>query len=714
MKCDERKPTCSRCIDRRLKCPGYPANVLKWSAKHEIHKTCTSIRTPAPSESTTTGEAYTQELTRRNKTIDGYDNRLDPIIQQGHHYAEPADLYGLLSPMFDANGSSYTDSRRTTFADVHPMLNSSEPTPDFPMTDSPFSAFETSFEHEGCSSDAATIHGVSNEHYAADHLAEAANFPRHDNAFVDGGAPPTYRRDSSTVGFLSDQNSATSPVLWNGTPRSDSFNTSLSPTILHIPTVLVEYYFQKVCRDCSTFDSPYNPFRSTVAEMQSNSAPINYVIQSLAASKLADDMPRMRLTGMEAQGKALEHLRRESMTANGLHNVSEEVLCSILLLGMTTSWHVREDLGVEYLILARRIIMAKSQAYEPTAKSNLEFYQNALKYWTMIVSIVSDRTTDFDESDDNVHGAAGPLPSPSRQLKKIMPHPWTGISPTPQQLFGQVLQLIRKTRGDPGRKQGSGYSRAGIASIFNAITAAERLEAKCWSLPIPSVEDIKDTEDTNTPPVHHVLTAKAYLLAALLHIYMVFPDVLDSRIQARSSSGHATSILEIDSQDTNMAHIVSAAAVWPQRSSDDPHGFWLRDLGLRVVECLEDIDVKSSTRVVHPPLLLSVASALIFVGRERRMPIGNTERMDTAQTFEQSDTTNLGQCQSIGDLNVRIRQCRAFITTRLETMHALMRFHAIDNILRVVKEVWRRADTGSQDIFWMDIMHELRCESIFG
>lgn len=558
---------------------------------------------------------------------------------------------------------------------------------------------------------------LSDGGYADNSSVHSVDVPCQAGASVGVIGHPIRRRKSSAHDIVSIGNLTALLVSRRGTSLSSTSTTSLSPTILHVPTVLVEYYFRNVCRECSTYDSSYNPFRSTVAEMQFNSAPINYAIQSLAASKLADDMPLMKITGIEAQGKALDHLKRESMAANGLHNVSEEVLCTLLLLGMTTSWHVREDLGVEYLLLARRIIAAKSRVPGLIMRSNLTFYQNALKYWTMIVSIVSDRAEDSDEYDGDLCGDISPLPlSTAVQLEKIMPHPWTGISPAPQQLFGQVLQLIRKTRGESNRRQSSGFSRARIASMFNAITAAERLEAKCWSLRVPAVNEIEDTEDSSTPPIHHVLTAKGYLLAALLHIYMMFPDVLESRIQKEAFySEDSNLVLEVDPQDVNMAHIVSATTTWPQRSTQDPHSFWLTDLGLRIVECLEGIEVKSGTRVVHPPLLLSVASVLVSVPHEEtKLTPQSTNHLDNVHILDPGKTAGPRYGQSKENPDVHIQHCRTFIIHRLETMHALMRFHAIDNILKVVKEVWRRADTGSKDIFWMDVMHELRCESLFG
>lgn len=256
---------------------------------------------------------------------------------------------------------------------------------------------------------------------------------------------------------------------------------------------------------------------------------------------------------------------------------------------------------------------------------------------------------------------------------------------------------------------------AGVASVLGAITTARRLEAKCWTLSIPSVNDIDDTNDTSTPSIHHVLTARAYLLCTLLHIYMVFPDVLQERIELHLAQGLTSSIFEIHSYDVDTAHLVTPELVWSQRAADDSHKLWLRDIGLQIVECLRAIDVKSGTRVVHPPLLLSVASALCLAQFEdSQIDSRKFENITIPREFQLP--INIGSIRSHGidRGDSHVRQCRTFIVNRLENMHALMRFHAIENILTVVKEVWRRADTGSTNIFWMDIMHELRCESIFG
>lgn len=49
--------------------------------------------------------------------------------------------------------------------------------------------------------------------------------------------------------------------------------------LLHLPTMLVEYYFGYVCQIFSSFDGTLNPFRSTVGRLWDGSAPIYYAIQ---------------------------------------------------------------------------------------------------------------------------------------------------------------------------------------------------------------------------------------------------------------------------------------------------------------------------------------------------------------------------------------------------------------------------------------------------
>lgn len=499
--------------------------------------------------------------------------------------------------------------------------------------------------------------------------------------------------------------------------RNQNISMTVSPlssTLLHVPTLLVDYYFQKVCRECSTFDSSANPFRSKISEMRHMSAPVHYVIQSLAAAKLADDMPRMKVVGLEAQGQALQTLKEELFAVETLHDVSDEVLYTLLLLGMTTSWHAREDLGLEYFYLARRIIRNKSRNRQVTGQPRLEFFEDALTYWTMITSMVS---RDIETSDTPVAGSLTVIGPPPRFVTEgIMPHPWAGISPRSLQLFGQVLQLIQRIRGGVGIEISSPYSKARVNGITGASATAEALEADCWSVSIPSVDQLIDTGDPHTPALHYVLTAKAYLLSTLLHIYMIFPDVLEARIQSIAVSKIKSPALESDPCFPISEHVIHQSELWSQRLPGDHQDAWLKDVGIQIVECLEGIDSRSSTRAVHPPLLLSVASALTLTPTENSVQ-GDRNRSHSPSLVSLSQLrheVDPAPCQMTEALNTRVYQCRSFLISRLETMQAAMRFHAIENVLRVVKEIWTRSDAGQQNTFWMDVMSELRCETIFG
>jgi hypothetical protein len=288
VKCDERKPACSRCNDRRLKCPGYPTNVLKWSAKHEVHRTSSSEQIQTSSDWSTISKLDVQEAARRNEVVDELENPVNLIVQRSRRYVEPSEHYRPLSPILDTAGSSpYIDDCQTTPATLHLVPSNTGSVDIYYANESSPAAFGTSFTSEEHHTDVA-IHRISHDYDVDDHSVGGDDTPYQDDGIMNKDIPRQSNHSVQEITNLG--NSAASNTSLNIRTQRNGSSTSLSPTILHIPTVLVEYYFRNVCRECSTFDSSYNPFRSTVAEMQFNSAPINYAIQSLAASKLADDM----------------------------------------------------------------------------------------------------------------------------------------------------------------------------------------------------------------------------------------------------------------------------------------------------------------------------------------------------------------------------------------------------------------------------------------
>lgn len=68
---------------------------------------------------------------------------------------------------------------------------------------------------------------------------------------------------------------------------------SVPKRLIHLPTILVDHYFDSVCNIFSAFDGPSNPFRSAVEALWNGWEPIYYTIQSMAAAYLANDIPRI-------------------------------------------------------------------------------------------------------------------------------------------------------------------------------------------------------------------------------------------------------------------------------------------------------------------------------------------------------------------------------------------------------------------------------------
>lgn len=90
--------------------------------------------------------------------------------------------------------------------------------------------------------------------------------------------------------------------------RQQLHRSTVPEFLLHLPTMLVEYYFNCVCQIFSSFDGMLNPFRSTVGKLWDDSAPIYYAIQSMAAAYLANHFPRMSPVGVQLQRETYRSL----------------------------------------------------------------------------------------------------------------------------------------------------------------------------------------------------------------------------------------------------------------------------------------------------------------------------------------------------------------------------------------------------------------------
>jgi hypothetical protein len=201
-----------------------------------------------------------------------------------------------------------------------------------------------------------------------------------------------------------------------------------------IESKLVQHYFKEVCVLFSSFDSLLNPFRTTIGRIFQESSSIYYAIQSMAAAHLANTFPHMTEVGKRMQRKACESLQAELPVVQSGQANGTMAFLSIVLLGMTTSWHESSALGEEFLTMARSMILPKliRNTNREEVRRETQFFEEALIYWEMLMGFVAQDTVTCSPGSI-LRSRTTPQPDTSSRARyidgKIVPHPWTGIAP---------------------------------------------------------------------------------------------------------------------------------------------------------------------------------------------------------------------------------------------------------------------------------------------
>lgn len=496
--------------------------------------------------------------------------------------------------------------------------------------------------------------------------------------------------------------------------RQQLHRSTVPEFLLHLPTMLVEYYFSYVCQIFSSFDGTLNPFRSTVGRLWDGSAPIYYAIQSMAAAYLANHFPRMSPVGIQMQRETYRSLYQVPQGGRDPTENLDKTLLTVLLVGQTTAWHDPKDLGLVHLKTAKRLNRRRMEqqvgAIDNRARRQNDFFEQCILYWDMLAGFVEDDIDEFGFGEFEMRFRdleSSPTPGGDASTSgddkgQIFPHPWTGVAPRVQKLFAQVGRLIRDYRKTKAQDAASSldflsldlgfemeFPQDSLATI-EATAKAQALEEELLSFEPPSVSSLVDAGDENTPVQQYIYLAEAYRCAGLLEIYRIFPSILYKRVpftdNTFSSSSSANQI----------------SPFLPISTSQPPSDF-LISLAMHTISLLEKLPSTSGTRCLQPIVLIAAASELRF-----SPPSISSDPLSPFMPATSSSIFN-----SLTNREVDIASARRFVTTRLQEFQLSLPAKPIVKAEMLVKETWERADLG-QEVYWMDVMDEMGWKTIFG
>ena len=664
IKCDETKPSCLRCREKGLKCSGVATGPkIRWSSKHESYhpQTAAVSRKEDDAINRNLKAAWKSFFASQTPRL-GADTDVDCSGDEftdtqamearpdrgGHELTEELgiiagnQILSVKSPTQDcaARGSVSMGCTPGNPIALSPIIHSS-PTLLQPYIEEP---------------DPAGLGDLSpypeQQHETEDQTADGTGFPR----FLLHTPTPS-RAPSQTFRD-------------NGPP--------LNASLVDIQSELIVCYFNIVCPIFSTFDSQHNLFRSFVSERWQNSATMFYAISSMAAAKISRELPTMKSHALAYQSLAISHLHADVSQAVCW---DEELLFVVLMLGLSTSWHVVTDLGITHLKAMQQAI-AESTFQQTCDGQILQFAKEALVYWEMVICSVND---DIVIHESRTLGSPSPAPALTPHHDSlaiipdspfIMPHPWAGVAAGPQGLFARVARRIRQARSF-GRDGQRSTSKTDIICPEEFLEALDTLEDQIWRSRLPALHEIANTGDQNTPAIHHLLLAEAYMFATMYQLYHTFPY-----LWRRRSRSLRDIYLKESHPVGSWAH--DQAKAWSNllRSSWSTE-LWVRFLGRNVILRLEQIQGTSGTCCVHALLLLVGSSSLSVVPELE------------------------------GDDASEVLRARGFVLDRLSQVSASKLSEPLSQIESVVLRIFRCLDLGL-DVFWMDTMDAMGVVTIIG
>ncbi|OQU96982.1 hypothetical protein CLAIMM_02987 [Cladophialophora immunda] len=412
---------------------------------------------------------------------------------------------------------------------------------------------------------------------------------------------------------------------------SQADQTQLHSQLTHLDTGLVEAYFLVVCPIFSTFDSQRNQFRTFVGQKWHSSVPMYNAILSMAAAKLSWQNPTMKVHALEYQSMALKSLHSALSSGTG-ETLSTELLFVVLLLGLSACWHEISDLGTMHLRALQHAITANRLPWAGDESQHLDFFKEALVYWQMVACLVDDDVPlhDYSSTSGPSHRTQQKQTTHAQSFvnrARITPHPWAGVATAPQAIFSRIVRHIRSLRSFHPAVSGSS---ALLSRPSDFLETLNTLEEELWTLDLPQLHEIANTGDENTPAIHHLLLAEAYMFACLYQLYYIFPNLRRKRIR-RILAAEEDHVRGCSCRSWTQSHLGLWSCLLKEEAGGGPDE-WLNFLGSSIINRLEQVHITSGTACDALGALLCVAQAVSEIFK--RLDLGvNVFWMDVLQSM---------------------------------------------------------------------------------
>ncbi|KAF2847333.1 hypothetical protein T440DRAFT_213024 [Plenodomus tracheiphilus IPT5] len=531
-------------------------------------------------------------------------------------------------------------------------------------------------------------------------------------------------------------------------PRSPCPPTPMSSDIIssptHMPTILIEYWFRRICPMRSTFDSEVNYNRQVAWSNWTSSEAVFTIMQAMSAACLMDSMPELK--------SILPTLRLQALAAisSGLTRVEEsfipgvtvDLVFAVLSFGTSMHWYSHESLSgpeCSWLDIARRLLSIWKPRLRATDALLHAYFSQALTYWEMLLAPLGQGSfptmirwkrqqlrTCLDNSLNLSYSYDNTTTYELRPGEAVVgtlgtrPNSWCGISSEVIHVYGQVLALCRSVSMRTGHAEISIVAKA--SDTLCDFSIARELQKELLAMDFETYVLLEEahgylvqTHDQNTPVSHLLQTAEAFRQAALLQLYLTFNELPLSQ----------------ELHENNLS-----AGMLPERitgsNCEQIRERGLLRLSLRLANALQKIPAESGCRSMHPMLYLAVAVCLWYsttleqefhpitafvepstnIGSKMRRPSQNAESLICPPLDNVSGLTLENRQYTISQVSLyrtEITKARDLVEVRLNTLQHMLPHPSSGRVLQVVKAVWSTYDRpglSDSSMCWFKILRE--------